>query len=269
MKILIFIFVAFINVIHAKPSFQNTPLLSCNPSLRSSIDEPRLSRANYLVMKPYKELKVQVLKDEIWKDIPEFDGIYAVSNLGRIKTNDYVRFYSRKSKIYGSPSHFVSRTVKGQIRKQNVSDFGYLYTHFRFKDGRKNRYIHRYVAKMFVDNPDGKPFVNHKDGNKLNNHFSNLEWCTSSENVSHAFKNGLKKPSYTCYNHQRGKSPRAMKVKVIESGKEYDCIKDLLDGEKISKHIFDSRIGIKYLVLTEYSTGTPKAIVNVKGAFRK
>jgi hypothetical protein len=53
MKILISIFVLFINVAHAKSSFQNTPLLSCNTSLRSDIDEPRLSRATFFVMNPF------------------------------------------------------------------------------------------------------------------------------------------------------------------------------------------------------------------------
>lgn len=57
------------------------------------------------------------------------------------------------------------------------------------------RYIHRLVAEAFCENPHSKPMVNHKDGNKLNNHFSNLEWVTKGENQAHAFRTGLRIPS--------------------------------------------------------------------------
>ena len=53
-------------------------------------------------------------------------------------------------------------------------------------DEWKNLSIHRAVAMMYVDNPDNKPFVNHIDENKLNNHYTNLEWVTASENSLHS-----------------------------------------------------------------------------------
>lgn len=60
--------------------------------------------------------------------------------------------------------------------------------------GRGNHnfhYVHRLVALTFLNREEGKTFINHKDGNKLNNHYMNLEWCTNSENINHAWENGL------------------------------------------------------------------------------
>lgn len=56
---------------------------------------------------------------------------------------------------------------------------------------RKTKFVHRLVAENFLDEEDGKFIVNHKDGNKYNNHVDNLEWCTVSENVQHAYDIGL------------------------------------------------------------------------------
>lgn len=83
---------------------------------------------------------------------------------------------------------------------------GYYHVTVRINDEKSTIRIHREVAKAFIPNPDNLPEVNHKDGNKLNNRISNLEWCTRSYNVQHAYDNGLKvaTPSYG-ENHGRHK----------------------------------------------------------------
>lgn len=90
------------------------------------------------------------------------------------------------------PNYSVSE--EGEIRndrtnkilKGDLNNKGYR----RVRISGKTYFNHRSVALMFVPNPDNKPQVNHKDMNKLNNHYSNLEWMTNQENNNHSFDNG-------------------------------------------------------------------------------
>jgi hypothetical protein len=79
----------------------------------------------------------------------------------------------------------------GRTIKQFVGKDGYMRTQI----ARKTRAVHRLVAIAFIPMEEGKIFVNHKDGNKQNNRVDNLEWCTRSENMQHAYEHGLKSPS--------------------------------------------------------------------------
>jgi hypothetical protein len=93
---------------------------------------------------------------------------------------------------------FYQITINGDVyskrtrrkMKSSKNHNGYLYVQFSVNNKKKNFYIHQLVAKAFIENPENKPFVNHKDFNKTNNHISNLEWCTNSENMKHAFSKG-------------------------------------------------------------------------------
>lgn len=105
---------------------------------------------------------------EIWKDVVGYEGLYQVSNNGRVKS--------------------LTNTC---IRKTHLDANGYELVTLN-KNGRKtHKRIHRIVAEAFIECPNTKLDVNHKDGNKLNNSVENLEWCTRSQNVTHAFRNGL------------------------------------------------------------------------------
>ena len=80
---------------------------------------------------------------------------------------------------------------RGKPLKGHIDRCGY-HEVLLSENGKTNQYrVHRLVAETFLPNPSNLPCVNHKDGNKLNNHISNLEWCTKSENIKHSYKNGL------------------------------------------------------------------------------
>ena len=115
---------------------------------------------------------------EIWKPIKEYNGIYHISNLGRIKS-----FYTNR----------MSGQKPGYIKKTRIMLAGYLSVSLRLEDSSKTHFVHRLIAQTFIDNPENKPQVNHIDGNKLNNSIHNLEWCTAQENVKHYLRLGLKK----------------------------------------------------------------------------
>lgn len=84
------------------------------------------------------------------------------------------------------------RNIKvGRILKPALKSNGYVRIGLSKVGKTKMYYIHRLVADAFIPNEQNKPYVNHKDGNKKNNNYTNLEWCTPSDNNKHAYKNGL------------------------------------------------------------------------------
>ena len=88
------------------------------------------------------------------------------------------------------------RNVKtGLIRKKNINHNGYYYVSVSLGSRQDKITVknHKAVAETFIPNLDKYPVINHKDGNKLNNNIKNLEWCTYSKNIKHAFDLGLKK----------------------------------------------------------------------------
>lgn len=93
--------------------------------------------------------------------------------------------------------------------KPRKDKYGYYHVHLHIKSFDKNPTVHRLVAKAFIPNPENKPQVNHINGDKGDNCVENLEWCTQSENVKHAYKTGLKRPS-------GGETPSP--IKCVETG---------------------------------------------------
>lgn len=130
------------------------------------------------------------MEKEVFKDVIGYEGLYQISNYGNVKSlKRYNIFYC------GLRNEFLKRPVKEKILNFNKSKRGYLQVCLT-KNGKYRTFlVHRLVAKTFLDDYNDKLQVNHKDGNKENNYVGNLEWCTASENVKHAFDTGLKKPN--------------------------------------------------------------------------
>ena len=130
----------------------------------------------------YKNLSLEDIEGEIWKDIKGYEGLYQVSNMGRIKSIG--RYVKKKNSI-------VQRK-KEKILKQRV------HTRCKYreltigltKDGEiKTLSVHRLVALTFIPNSDNKPQVNHINENPLDNRIDNLEWVTAKENANYGNRN--------------------------------------------------------------------------------
>jgi hypothetical protein len=113
---------------------------------------------------------------EKWRDVKGYEGIYQISNLGRVKSLSRLdkRGYKRKEIIL----------------KETINPRGYKYVVLQDK---KAKVTHRLVARSFLPNEENKKEVNHKNGNKQDNRLKNLEWVTHSENLKHACITGLKR----------------------------------------------------------------------------
>jgi hypothetical protein len=121
---------------------------------------------------------------EKWLDVVGYEGLYQVSNTGRVRSCD---------RIVKSAPKVGSRVAKGQDRSLALNGCGYLAVSL-WKDGKRltNR-VHTLVAKAFLGVCPNSYDVNHKDGIKTNNCIDNLEYCSRLENIKHAYAMGLRK----------------------------------------------------------------------------
>lgn len=114
--------------------------------------------------------------DEIWKEIPGYEGYFEVSNLGNFRSLDRIIKYKSNG----------LRKYPGKLLKVEQMLDGYQRIVLT-KESIKKRYMcHRLVALTFIDNPNNLPQINHKDGIRNNNCVDNLEWCTQSQNEIHS-----------------------------------------------------------------------------------
>lgn len=120
---------------------------------------------------------------EIWKDIPDYEGIYQASTFGNIRT---VEGKTTCDKRHGV-RHWKSRILKGRGDCYNTGKRVGLW-----KNGQgKDFLVARLVATTFLGNPPEGFTVNHIDGNRMNNRIENLEWLSIGDNIRHGFATGL------------------------------------------------------------------------------
>ena len=132
-------------------------------------------------MKPYENLSLEDMDGEVWKDVVGYEGLYQVSNLGRVKSLD---------KVISTRNGYSSfeKSIKGRVLKQ-VLVMGYLKVHLVNIGKGKSIPVHRFVAMAFIANKNNYPQVNHKDEDKTNNIVDNLEWCTALYNNNYGTRN--------------------------------------------------------------------------------
>ena len=167
---------------------------------------------------------------EIWKDINGFEGVYQISNHGRLKS--------------------FKKDKNGKILKNTNKKGGYFSVVLEYKNNTKHTRIHRLVAESFIPNPNNYPCVNHIDGNKQNNNVENLEWCTYKQNFEHSKRIGLWE-----YN-------KPYKCKKI---KQYNLENEFLNEYENANHAFrETGVCARNILLVACKTS-----YNKKGLVRK
>ena len=152
---------------------------------------------------------------EIWKDIQDYEGLYQISNKGRIKS------LKRKN------------VTADKILTPRLDKDGYMLINL-YKSNHKTTFkIHRLVAQHFIPNPDNLPQINHKDENKVNNNVTNLEWCSIKYNNN--YRNRYSRLPQNKPNNTYTSKP----IQCIETGIIYPSISE-------ASRQLKQRINLKY-----------------------
>ena len=160
-------------------------------------------------------MQIEIPMKEEWKDIEGYEGLYQVSSFGNIKKIAYTAKTKKGIRYH-----------KAKYIKQQLAKNGYYIVGLYKERKCKQYYVHRLVAKAFLENE--KEMVNHIDGNKKNNMLSNLEWCTRQENEIHAWKIGLKEKI-------RETSKENLKIARLYLNNKIPVLQYTLDGDFIRK----------------------------------
>lgn len=161
------------------------------------------------------------MEKEIWLDMPEYEGIFAVSNLGKVKS------YPRGG-------------TRGGILKGWTNKLGYTRLILSLNNTKKYIFIHRLVASVFIPNPLNLPYVNHKDENSSHNWADNLEWCDAKYNTNYG--DGIKRRSLSRYK------------KVYQFDKNHNLIKAWRSGTEINQET-----GFLHSKISEVANGKRKS----------
>lgn len=174
--------------------------------------------------------------EKVWKQIPGYEGLYEVSSDGEVRSNKRA-------------------TTSGKILKQYVSKRnGYCYVCLSKDNKATTKRVHGLVASAFFGERVEGSQINHKDGNKRNNRVENLEYCTQSENMRHAYKMGLEKTvGIAVVNLDTGKTYRT----ATDAAR--DVSKGKAQGEMVARVCRGERShyrGEHFAFLKDYQNGT-------------
>lgn len=181
---------------------------------------------------------------EEWKPVKGYEGVYEISNRGRV-----VRIETEK------------------LLQPAVAKNGYYIVSLWSNNKGKTHYIHRLIAEAFIHNPNPKKFrtVNHIDGNKLNNEIPNLEWCTYSRNNQHAYDTGLKTVSENVVRAvrkralKRNKGNNYRSITVVAYDLEGNHIGDFISAKEASEVLDVNRTTVHKILKNKVSN--PKKYV--------
>ena len=183
---------------------------------------------------------------EEWRDVAGYNGKYQVSNLGNVRSIDRTFVNACGVRV----------TRKGFPLKPMLNQGGYLKVTMHKRGKVNTEVVHRLVAEAFIPNNKHLPQVNHKDGDKSNNAVSNLEWCTSLENMHHAAQKGLRNNALEYAKSKR----KAVIATNIETGEE-----SFYESIHAAEKIFGNHVTNVLSGLRNKTTGHTFKFANVGG----
>lgn len=192
------------------------------------------------------------MEEEIWKDIPGYEGRYRVSSWGRVMSMNF-------------EGRCGPRLLRG-----TVSCYGYRVVTL-YKDGKEKKwFVHRLVAIAFIPNPGNKPMIDHIDTVRTNNHIENLRWCTLTENQNNPLT--LKKFSQTSTGRRFSEETRK-RMSAIHKEIHFTPIYQLsLSGEIIKEwpglKIAAEELGVQHRSISQCCRGRYKTAGGYKWKYK-
>lgn len=186
---------------------------------------------------------------EIWKDIKGFEGLYQISNYGRVK--------SLKREVRCGKS---TRIIKEKIKIIGNHNMGYQVVNL-FKESKCYPHLlHSLIAAYFIPNPNNYPEVNHKNGIKTDNRIDNLEWVTYSMNIKHAYDTGLREKKSPSQGKLGAKNHLSKPIA------QYDLTDNLIKKWSCSKEVW-RETGLNHHVVRSCANGVVKTAYGFKWKF--